>query len=382
MSDTLDHTTIDDAPARRLVRTDDGRWLGGVASGLGRYFDVNPLVYRIAFAALALAGGTGLLLYLAAYLVIPGEGDEESIAVEALRNHRERPWFLVGLGLLAFGALFVISEARFWPDTGNVWFAATLVGAALVWWHVSQRGDRPRAAVHSEAVEANVVEAEVPAAPDEQTTKIQPPPRQPKPPKRPSLFAPVLGALLAAAGLFGLLAVLDIYDIDVAAALAGGVVIVGAAIAFGAMTQRRVGGLVFLGVLLLSGFALAAITPVSVSAGIGEKSEQPATVTALDPSYELGIGDLDLDLSAVTLPAGTTSVDASVGIGRLVVTVPADVALVVDAHAGVGSIDVLGARDDGVDADRTLTLPGATADAPVLDLEADIGIGDIQVLRG
>ena len=379
MSDMLDDTTIDDAPARRLVRTDDGRWLGGVASGLGRYFDVNPLVYRIAFAALALAGGTGLLLYLAAYLVIPGEGDEDSIAVEALRNHRERPWFFVGLGLLAFGALFVISEARFWPETGNIWFAATLVGAALVWWHVSQRADRPRAAAQPETPAA---------APDEQTTKVAkqtqvaPPPRQPKPPARPSLFAPVLGALLAAAGLFGLLAVLDIYDIDVAAALAGGVVIVGAAIAFGAMTQRRVGGLVFLGLLLLSAFAVAAITPVSVSAGVGEKSERPTTVTALDASYEHGVGELDLDLSAVTLPAGTTSVDASVGIGKLIVTVPADIAVVIDAHAGIGSIDLLGAQDDGVDADRTLTLPGATADAPVLDLEADIAIGDIEVRRG
>jgi phage shock protein PspC (stress-responsive transcriptional regulator) len=66
MSETSETTTIDEAPPRRLVRVDEGRWLGGVAAGLGRYFDVNPLVYRIAFAALALAGGTGLLLYLAA----------------------------------------------------------------------------------------------------------------------------------------------------------------------------------------------------------------------------------------------------------------------------------------------------------------------------
>ena len=119
---------IDEAPPRRLVRTDDGRWLGGVCAGLGRYFDVNPLVYRIAFAALALAGGTGLLLYVAAWLVIPAERREESIAVEALRGHRDRPWLLLGVGLLAFGALLALSEARFWPGTGNVWLAATLAG--------------------------------------------------------------------------------------------------------------------------------------------------------------------------------------------------------------------------------------------------------------
>jgi phage shock protein PspC (stress-responsive transcriptional regulator) len=386
MSDTLDPTTLDEAPPRRLVRTDDGRWLGGVAAGLGRYFDVNPLVYRIAFAALALAGGTGLLLYLAAYLVIPGEHDDESLAVEALRGHRERPWFFVGLGLLAFGALFALSEARFWPGTGNVWLAATLVGGALVWWHVSQRADRRRAAQPDApaapvASDASVAPA-APVAADERTTKVQKPPSPPRPPAKPSLFAPVLGALLAVAGLFGLLAVLDVYDIDVAAALAGGVVIVGAAIAFGAVTQRRVGALVFLGLLLLSAFALAALTPVSVGAGVGEKDERPATVTALDRTYEHGIGDFHVDLGNVTLPGGTTSVDANLGVGKLLVTVPEDVALVIDAHAGVGSIDVFGAHDDGVDANRTITVPGSTAGAPVLDLEADVAIGDIEVRRG
>lgn len=384
MSETIDPTTTDDAPPRRLVRPTDSRWLGGVAAGLGRYFDVNPLVYRIAFAALALVGGTGLLLYLAAWLVIPGEHDDESIAVEALRGRRDQPWLLVGVGLLAFGALFALSEVHFWPGTGNVWLAATLVGGALVWWHVSQRADRPPAVQTAAAPVDTPVPADEAAPPDEATTRVQapPPPPPPRPPKKPSLFAPVLGALFAAAGLFGLLAVLDIYDVDVAAALAAGVVIVGAAIAFGALTQRRVGGLVFLGLLLLAAFAAAAITPVSVGAGVGEKTERPTTVTALDSSYEHGIGDLELDLSDITLPAGTTSVDASVGIGKLVVTVPQDVAVVIDAHAGVGSIDLMGARDDGVDADRQLTLPGATPDAPVLDLEADIGVGDIEVQRG
>ena len=140
MSETIDHNpTLDEAPARRLVRTTDGRWLGGVAAGLGRYFDINPLVYRIAFAALALAGGTGLLLYLAAFLVIPAEDAGESIAVEALRTRRDQPWLLLGVGMLSFGALFALSEARFWPGTGNFWLAAVLAGGALVWWNVSSR---------------------------------------------------------------------------------------------------------------------------------------------------------------------------------------------------------------------------------------------------
>ena len=341
MSDTLDPTTpVDEAPPRRLVRVEEGRWLGGVAAGLGRYFDVNPLVYRIAFAALALVGGTGLLLYLAALLVIPGEHDEESIAVEALRGRREQPWLLVGVGLLAFGALFVLSEARFW------------------------REERPR----TEAA---------PTAPAVSTTAV---PRAPRPPAKPSLFAPVLGALLAAAGLFGLLAVLDVYDVDVAVALAAGVAIVGVAIAAGAFTQRRVGGLVVLGLFLLAAFGVAAVTPVSVSAGVGEKIERP--VTSLQRDYELGVGRLDLDLTAFPWEPGTTAVAASVGIGHLVITVPEGVGLEIDAHSGVGKVDVLGATDEGVGAHRTVSLPGASPDAPVIDIEADVAVGDIEVERG
>ena len=345
----------------------DGRWLGGVAAGLGRYFDINPLVYRIAFAALALAGGTGLLLYLAAYLVIPDEQADESIAVETMRTRRDQPWLLLGVGLLGFGALFALSEASFWPGNGNFWFAAVLAGAALVWWRVSSRDRSLSHRIGGRRDHA------APAAP-----------RTPRPPARPSLFAPVVGALLAAAGVFGLLSVLDIYDVDLEVAFAAGVVIVGGAVAIGAMTQRRVGGLVVLGLLLLAAFGVAAATPVSISSGAGDKIERPLSVDELQPSYELGVGSLDLDLRAVELPSGTTSVDASVGAGELVITVPEGVALEVDAHAGVGEIDVVGEtrRRHRRRRHRTLILAGSTPDAPLLQLEADVGFGSIEVRRG
>lgn len=362
---TNTHTAPDQAPARRLTRVDDGRWLGGVAAGLGRYFDVNPLVYRIAFAALAFAGGTGILLYVAAWLVIPSERREESIAVEALREHRDRPWVLLGAGLLLIGAVLALSEANFWPGSGNVWLAAILGGAALVWWHVGRRDTAPPAA-HAETAETAVTAVSPPAAA----------------PRKPSLVAPVLGALLAAAGVFGLLAVLDVYSIDLDLALAAAVAIVGAAIAVGAFTGYRVGSLVLLGLVLLAGFAGAASTPVSITAGAGDKLERPLDVAALERSYEFGMGDYSVDLTNVELQPGETHVDVSLGIGDLLVTVPEGVALDIDAHAGIGEVLLLGQSDDGVAADRQLNAPGATADAPVLVLDADVGLGMVEVRRG
>src|SRR5687767_8084511 len=216
----MNTTVPEEAPGRRLTRADEGRWLGGVAAGLGRYFDVNPLVYRIAFAALAFAGGTGILLYVAAWLVIPGEQSQDSVAVNALREHRERPWLLLGVGLLLFGAVLALSEAELWHGIGNVWLAALLGGAALLWWHLAHRDDAPPAPpAHA-------------AGDDTSVTAVQPPPAA-RTPRKPSLLAPVLGALLAAAGAFGLLAVLDVYTIGADLALAGAVAIAGAAIAVG-----------------------------------------------------------------------------------------------------------------------------------------------------
>lgn len=372
MSDTIhDSTTLDEAPPRRLVRVDEGRWLGGVAAGLGRYFDVNPLVYRIAFAALAFAGGTGILLYLAAWLVIPAEGNEDSTAVQALREHRDRPWLLLGVGLLLFTAVLVVSESDLWTGIGNIWLAALLGGTALLWWHLAHRDD-------GQAEERP--DPPEPEAVGTTTTAVAPP--RPKRQRKPSLTAPVLGALLAVAGTLGLLAVVDAYEVDLDLALALAVAIVGAAIAVGAFTGFRVGGLIALGLVLLGGFAFAASLPVSLSAGVGDKIERPLDVAALERSYEYGIGDYELDLRNVELAKGETPVDVSLGIGALVVTVPEDVAVEVDAHAGAGEVLVLGSSDDGIGADRETRIAGPNPDSPTLVLDASVGFGQIEIRRG
>lgn len=59
-------------PVRRLYRTVDDRMLGGVAGGLADYLKVDPVGIRLLFAALTLfSGGVFLLVYLAAWLLVP-----------------------------------------------------------------------------------------------------------------------------------------------------------------------------------------------------------------------------------------------------------------------------------------------------------------------
>jgi phage shock protein PspC (stress-responsive transcriptional regulator) len=58
----------------RLVRSRRGRLIGGVCSGLGAHFGVDPILFRIAFVGLAIFSGVGIVLYLAILLLVPEEG--------------------------------------------------------------------------------------------------------------------------------------------------------------------------------------------------------------------------------------------------------------------------------------------------------------------
>lgn len=84
-------TTTYDRPVRQeLRRSTDDRMLAGVAGGLARYLDVDATLVRIAFVILTVVGGAGVPLYLAAWLLIPEDGADQSIAASFLDSHRNR----------------------------------------------------------------------------------------------------------------------------------------------------------------------------------------------------------------------------------------------------------------------------------------------------
>ena len=66
MSSSQNDTPPSAPPRKRLERSRADRVIGGVCGGLGDYFDVDPVIFRIAFVVLAFVGGAGLLLYPAA----------------------------------------------------------------------------------------------------------------------------------------------------------------------------------------------------------------------------------------------------------------------------------------------------------------------------
>src|SRR5947208_13106306 len=117
MTEHIKHTNA----VRRLERSSSDRMLAGVCGGLGRYFDLNPTVFRVGFVVLTLLGGAGVLVYLAAGLVMPGEGRERSLAQKVLAERKERPWPLIGLAVVGVALVALLSPAALRPAAGGGW---------------------------------------------------------------------------------------------------------------------------------------------------------------------------------------------------------------------------------------------------------------------
>jgi hypothetical protein len=63
---------------------------------------------------------------------MPAEGDEDSFATRVLKERRDRPWPLVGLGLLAVGMASLLSHTTLWPH-GDIWPGLLILGAAILY---------------------------------------------------------------------------------------------------------------------------------------------------------------------------------------------------------------------------------------------------------
>ena len=105
----------------------------GVCGGLGRYLGVDPVLLRVAFVILTVAGGSGILIYLVAALVIPKERPGEEVGATR-RTSGATGSVLAGTAMIAIGTILLVDRFVSWFDkvTGPVTLIALGV-AVLVW---------------------------------------------------------------------------------------------------------------------------------------------------------------------------------------------------------------------------------------------------------
>ena len=75
---------------KRLLRVRQGRIVAGVCAGLGANFGVDVNLVRLAFGVLTVFYGLGILLYLIAWVILPEEGEDGSIAESFVSKHSSR----------------------------------------------------------------------------------------------------------------------------------------------------------------------------------------------------------------------------------------------------------------------------------------------------
>ena len=318
---------------RRLTRSSSDRVLGGVAGGLGRYFDIDPIIFRIGFVVLALAGGAGVLGYIAAWVLVP----PDPVAGEEPAD-RSRAATIAGAVVLALAALVLIGPGLFFLAPPLIGLALIGLVGVLLW----------RAAGGTEGGGS-------PAA------KIG------------------LGLLLLVVAFTGFVAV------AVGAAAGGGAVIAGLVIAIGAAltVSAFLGGrrwLVLPALILAIPLGFVAAAGIDVDGGVGDRDYQPTSVRELRDGYELGMGELRLDLTQVDLPPGRTPLKLDIGIGSMRVIVPDDVCVASDVRVGAGYARVLDRDSGGLDVDWR-SSPVDNGGVKRLVIDGDVGIGEVQIVN-
>ncbi len=188
----------------------------------------------------------------------------------------------------------------------------------------------------------------------------RPPPLPPKPPREKSVLGLLtVGVALLAAGTLIALDVAETIDVSAVTVIATALAIVAAGLLIGTFLGRS-RGLIALGVALVLVLIPLAALPDGIrwntGSGAGERVYRVTSPADLQSSYELGAGELTLDLRRLDLTE-PVQIDASVGVGELRVLLPEDTPTSATADVAVGTIDMPDQKTlDGVD----IAAPGET----------------------
>lgn len=206
------------------------------------------------------------------------------------------------------------------------------------------------------------------------------PQRLPPPRRRYHYGATTAGIVLIAAGVVWILDVAGLIEVQAALILPGLLAVVGLALIVGSMDGPHP-GLVIFGVFLTVAVVAAAVAPPNAfRGGIGERHHRIESQADLARRYDVGLGDLTLDLRDLTLTE-SAEVEVTVGAGEMRIVLPDDIEFSIDASVGAGDIDLLGERSDGVSVSRTYESPGYDAATTTLTLDLDVAAGSIEVRR-
>ncbi len=377
----------------RIRRSRSDRKVSGVAGGLARHLDIDPLILRVAFVVLTFFGGVGLLLYVALWLLLPEDGSDWA---KIKLDRRSRAVALVLVGALALILLF---SHGWWGGDGGFFVLCVVVVAAavVISTQLPHRGDRRDVPpLHGDGAPDPAAGEASPAAP---TSYAVPPYAQPQTPSYAESYAqsyaqaeqprpvnprkkgPKLSwfALAVMAVVLGALGVADLAGADVApSAYPATVLALSAVFLLVGSFFGRAGGIILVGLLAAA---------VTVGTTVADRWDPhttrvvPVSSAQVSDSYSMDVGELVLDLTDVSDPQSLDGREIAVtgNVGHLDIRVPADVTVVADTHVtGIGGINAFGDDGGGIDTEVS-TVHYAGPGAPRLTIDAELHVGGIDV---
>jgi phage shock protein PspC (stress-responsive transcriptional regulator)/predicted membrane protein len=352
--------------------------VAGVAAGIADRVGVDRWVIRLAFLVLSFGGGSGVLLYIAAWLLMPEEGQSESVGQRwANQANSTRPWIGVVFVLIAAAILF--SNLPFF-DGGLLFPTALLVIGILLYrgdlpginWKPKPRPDKTANSTNTETINTMTMTPDSPTI----TQPITPVVVKPRTP--PSQLGQItIGVTIIA---LGLLAAIDrvatTIDADPRHYFALAVVTLGLGVLVGTFFGKA-RWLIPIGLLLV---------PVMIGTSVAYAFDgnwdtpqvvRPAGFANLAATYEKGAGELVIDLTELPWNGQTITLSAEVGVGELELFVPDGVAVEARGDVGVGEFATVAGSQGGFGIDRTYNVAGNGLGTVVATLE--VGMGRILV---
>ncbi|MEV0255953.1 PspC domain-containing protein [Streptomyces sp. NPDC050732] len=414
------------AEERKFRRDRRQKKLGGVCAGLGRHCDMDPVIFRIGLAVLAITSGLGLVFYGFAWLFVPYEDEEENEVRRLLSGRVDGQaltavlFALVGCGVfltllnnggaLTFAAVLalLLAGAGYWSqqrDTLDTDQAAAQAAADAPpeakappvtggpsWWRdpIVKDGTYDGVSGYFWGPEGLAIGYQPSGhhrgVPRKETAVADPEP-QPRGPRWIGGWV-FLFALLAGGLGTGLTWEEQPLGTTLQAGLACALAVFGLGIAVSAFLGRTGAGSIVLAVLTAGLLAASAALPKNITTHYARMDWIPTAVADVRPQYEVGFGRGTLDLSKVELGKGKTlKTGVEVGAGDLRVIVPKDATVRLDAEVGVG--DIVLPDDKNKDLDiapgrekkATLRPPAGSKDGGTMELRLEVGVGQAKVTR-
>ncbi len=106
---------------KKLYRSSRGKVIAGVCTGLGEYFEIDPVLIRALFIIALFSGGIGIMLYIVLWVIMPteetalspqpsSEPSELSETDESVFCEKHKGTVVTGLVLVGLGTFFLIRE--------------------------------------------------------------------------------------------------------------------------------------------------------------------------------------------------------------------------------------------------------------------------------